>query len=116
MNDEDQAPQDQEVENHFVMETAKKVILDERASPGSQDPELVRWATDKLSGDVSRTVPPVPVPAPPTASPPPPQPEPAPNELRVPHERAAYDNPTNPTAGTTQDNGTMIGENNGNSN
>lgn len=53
-----------------LLELAQEVLRNEKAAPGSQDPEFVRWANDKLSGKVTA----MPASATPTQQPQAPQP------------------------------------------
>jgi hypothetical protein len=46
---EDQSP-DQADPKRPLRELAEEVLQKEKAAPGSQDPEFVRWATDTLNG------------------------------------------------------------------
>ncbi len=55
-----------------LRELAAEVLDKEKAAPGSQDPELVRWATDKLSGNQTA----MPAPAAPVTPPQPQSPQP----------------------------------------
>jgi hypothetical protein len=54
-----------------MQELAAQVLRQEQTAPGVQDPDLVQWAKNKLSGNDAAPVPmpPTPVPTPPPARP-----------------------------------------------
>ena len=67
------SPQDDTaIENKYIMDTARQLVNDELANPGSQDPDALTWARNKLANGVA--APSAPVPQPPAPSAPAPAP------------------------------------------
>ena len=52
------------IENKYIMDTARQLVNDEMAQPGSQDPDALTWARNKLAN--GPTAPSAPVPVPPS--------------------------------------------------
>jgi len=48
---QDDAQANAAIENKYVMETAKQLVADELANPGSQDPDALKWARSKVTGN-----------------------------------------------------------------
>lgn len=43
---------DYQIENSFIQESAAEILKNERENPGSQDPDAVRWATEKVTAGI----------------------------------------------------------------
>lgn len=109
---QDNAQNDAQVENSFIIQSASQILADEQANPGSQDPEALAWARSKV-GDM-----PVAPAMPAAAVPQPPQPAQQPAGPIATSQggdegEIVWDKPADPTVNppTAPDNATTNGDN-----